>query len=451
MSLQMPQGLDDFSSLYAKPAYQVPPMQPMQQAMPPQMAQQQQMPQQMQQLPQMNVPQSPVDMLQGIPKEEQDHLASVLNQYVQNKQQNSQPNLAQQILANRFQPEMGDTANAITQNAQSFLAPQLFKPTSPDEQMAQRYASQLSPYTEMMKAQTMGMNGLSQMQGGATGMLINKHMQDNPGESWTQAFNAVQSGPALQRMGLMMGPSGISQMQGYAPAMQANKQAEGYGSQQGKNLSDLGMAGPIATQKTTAEEGTKAQFAPRIAAGTAAGQEAGQAAGKSAANLQNIIDQTNTAVGEMENLKNHPSLPYATGMYAMAPVVPGTGIQDFVTREDQLKGQVFLQAYNTLKGGGAISDIEGRKAEQAFARLDRHLSPDDYRQALTDLQGILTMGMNRVKSQASGGIQIPQMDQSQLAAPASGGLPAPPAPEQIQQGGATHRYDPTTGQLVPIQ
>lgn len=364
------------------------------------------------------------------------HLRNVFNQYMSNQQPQNQNGMVEQILSNRFQPTSGDVGMSIANNAQSFLAPQLFQQMTPAETMAKRYSAELSPYTAMLEAQGKQSNNMMNQAGGATGVLINRYMQEHPGISFADALSAVQAGPALTRMGLQLGPgNSIGVMAGAPQALGAVKQAEGFGSQQGKNVSDLGMVGPIATQKTTAEESTKAQFAPTIAAGTAAGQEAGQAAGKSAGNLQNIIDQTNLAVQEMEGLKNHPSLPYATGMYALAPVIPGTGIQDFVTREDQLKGQVFLQAYNTLKGGGAISDIEGRKAEQAFARLDRHLSGPDYKQALTDLQSILINGMNRVKSQASGGIQIPQMDASQLNAPAMGNIPNPPPPSQLPQSG----------------
>lgn len=77
------------------------------------------------------------------------HLMDVVQQYTQNKQQQQgNTGLVQDILSNRTQPGLQDASNATTQTASSFLAPNLFKPETPDQAMAQRYTNQLSPYTE---------------------------------------------------------------------------------------------------------------------------------------------------------------------------------------------------------------------------------------------------------------------------------------------------------------
>ena len=58
-------------------------------------------------------------------------------------------------------------------------------------------------------------------------------------------------------------------------------------------------------------------------------------------------------------------------------------------RIDQIKGKAFLEAFDRLKGGGQITEIEGQKAEQAIARLNTAQSPDDFRDALMELRGVI--------------------------------------------------------------
>jgi hypothetical protein len=60
-----------------------------------------------------------------------------------------------------------------------------------------------------------------------------------------------------------------------------------------------------------------------------------------------------------------------------------------------LDGQAFLQAFESLKGGGQITEIEGQKATQAIGRLDDYQNPEDYKQALVELRDILATAMGR--------------------------------------------------------
>lgn len=53
---------------------------------------------------------------------------------------------------------------------------------------------------------------------------------------------------------------------------------------------------------------------------------------------------------------------------------------------DKIKGGVFLNAFESLKGGGQITELEGKKAEEAGARLLTTQSPEDFRAALAELK-----------------------------------------------------------------
>ncbi|NVM43187.1 hypothetical protein HWX16_23160 [Ochrobactrum intermedium] len=93
------------------------------------------------------------------------------------------------------------------------------------------------------------------------------------------------------------------------------------------------------------------------------------------------------------------------------------------SKMDQIGGQAFLQAFNSLKGGGQITEIEGQKATQAIARLNTAQSPADYRQALGELRQIVLTGVQRARQQAGGGAasQTAPAIQPQTTAPANNG------------------------------
>ena len=72
-----------------------------------------------------------------------------------------------------------------------------------------------------------------------------------------------------------------------------------------------------------------------------------------------------------------------------ARYTPGSAATDFKSRFDQLKGAAFLQAYDTLRGGGAITEIEGTKAENAKTRMNLAQSEPEFIAAARDFQAAL--------------------------------------------------------------
>jgi len=100
-------------------------------------------------------------------------------------------------------------------------------------------------------------------------------------------------------------------------------------------------------------------------------------------------------LGTIEGILNDPALDTATGMLAWTQNIPGTDQRRFGTRVKQLNGQAFLQAFESLKGAGQITEIEGEKATDAIGRLDSAQSPQDYRQALVELKDILSVAAQR--------------------------------------------------------
>jgi len=97
----------------------------------------------------------------------------------------------------------------------------------------------------------------------------------------------------------------------------------------------------------------------------------------------------------IEGILSDPALDTSTGILAPLQNIPGTPQMRFAGRANQLEGQAFLQAFESLKGAGQITEIEGSKATQAIGRLNTAQSPADYRDALGELQGILETAIRR--------------------------------------------------------
>lgn len=116
----------------------------------------------------------------------------------------------------------------------------------------------------------------------------------------------------------------------------------------------------------------------------------------------------------IEGILNDPALEMSTGIFSPLQYIPGTPQKRFGTRAEQLQGQAFLQAFESLKGGGQITEIEGQKATQAIGRLDTAQSAKDYREALNELKAILEAAIKRKNAGATGG-----------AAPAATSAPDP--------------------------
>ena len=100
-------------------------------------------------------------------------------------------------------------------------------------------------------------------------------------------------------------------------------------------------------------------------------------------------------IDSINGILDDPALESATGILSMTQAIPGTPMYRFGTRVKQLQGQAFLQAFEGLKGGGQITEIEGTKATEAIGRLDSAQSAEDYRGALNELKGILIDAINR--------------------------------------------------------
>lgn len=133
----------------------------------------------------------------------------------------------------------------------------------------------------------------------------------------------------------------------------------------------------------------------------------GTAAGDAVVNLGNAVAKADRAVALIDQISEDEALPSITGMVqgnipAGTPIIGGgqAGV-DLEAKILQLQGTAFLEAFEALKGGGAITEVEGTKAEQAMARLQRAQSTEAYKAALADLKEVINNGKIRAQEKAA--------------------------------------------------
>jgi hypothetical protein len=152
------------------------------------------------------------------------------------------------------------------------------------------------------------------------------------------------------------------------------------------------------TPQTTVEE--EAAAAGQLAAGAKAGEVAGTTQATAQVDLPRVEANAEQALETVKQLKSHPGLPYITGLYSAAPILPGTPQAGADALAKQIQGKTFLEAFNTLKGGGQITEVEGAKAESAIARLSRAQHRREYVQALGELEEVMKAGVERARTKA---------------------------------------------------
>lgn len=168
-------------------------------------------------------------------------------------------------------------------------------------------------------------------------------------------------------------------------------------------------------------------------------QQAAQTAAEKAADA---ISQIDALIGG-EGRAPHPGFESAVGLSVPkvmgAGFIPGTQTSDFNKRLDQLKGGAFLEAFQTLKGGGQITEVEGKKATAAITRMDTAQSEAEFVAAAKEFRDILARGLEKAKAKG-GSLPSAPAGSGQAAAPAQ-----VPPPEQRRLGQA---YDTPRGRLI---
>ncbi|MBB3744995.1 flagellar protein FlgJ [Rhizobium sp. BK591] len=147
---------------------------------------------------------------------------------------------------------------------------------------------------------------------------------------------------------------------------------------------------------------------------TSQGSTEGKAAGEAVSSLPADLMQADQTIKNIDQLLTSKGLDSIVGSVDQfrPSWTMGADGRDALTRLKQLQGGAFLQAYGLLKGGGQITEVEGGKAQDAMARMDRSLDEPHFRAALKDFRDAVEQGVAKMKERAK------------VASPSSPGDPA---------------------------
>lgn len=164
--------------------------------------------------------------------------------------------------------------------------------------------------------------------------------------------------------------------------------------------------------------------------------------------LQSSMANSARAIGIIDSLMSDPDLASGVGWKSTLSVIPETKARELKTKIDQIKGDVFLKAFESLKGGGSITEVEGAKAQASLQRLDPALSVDDFKKALNELRGTYLDFSNRAVSGLQGFLP-PNPEQGQTIPQSQ---PTANEPIKITSPGAVQFIrDPQTGKMIRQQ
>jgi hypothetical protein len=175
-----------------------------------------------------------------------------------------------------------------------------------------------------------------------------------------------------------------------------------------------------------------------LAGRVAEAREGGKARADAAMALPQAQATAERGLRLIDDMLKHPGLTSAVGA-TWAPgarFIPGTGAADFQARFDEIKGGAFMEAFQSLRGGGQITEKEGQKATEAITRMSLSQSEVEFKKAAGELQDVIRTGLRRAQQRA--GAQPGAGPSAPAAAPAAGQpagaqrFDAPPDPAKFK-------------------
>jgi hypothetical protein len=193
----------------------------------------------------------------------------------------------------------------------------------------------------------------------------------------------------------------------------------------------IGLEGRrVAVAEENARRDKDPVFQQQMAAAKATGTAIAQGDIKAVQALPKIISDGQMAIDLVDQMVGKQAVKDASGKVIQAATKPHPGFQDavgstwkpgfrfipgtdaatFQTFQDQIEGTAFLSAFESLKGGGAISEKEGAKATAARLRMKTASDEKGYMEAAREFQEVVRKGVETARRRVPG------------AAPAAGGV-----------------------------
>jgi hypothetical protein len=112
-----------------------------------------------------------------------------------------------------------------------------------------------------------------------------------------------------------------------------------------------------------------------------------------------LLASADSALDMLSQVESAPGLAGNFGKSSYLPNIRGSDSANAQAKIEQLGGQVFLDAYNALRGGGQITEVEGKQAKAARLNMDNAQSADQFQRGLNVYKKIIQDARQRVIDQ----------------------------------------------------
>lgn len=203
-------------------------------------------------------------------------------------------------------------------------------------------------------------------------------------------------------------------------------------SEKAKSIVQLAMDPQIASAVTDAKNKSNLKYEPEINSANKKAMLETEASTQAQLDLPKVQAQAQETIKLVDELISHPGLSKSVGMMSYNPSnkIAGTDARDFKNRLDQIKGKQFLQAFESLKGGGSITEVEGQNATNAIARMNTSSSEDEFKKAAQEFKDVIKAGLIRAQERSKTNPQ--QSQQSSINQNQSNVFDAMPKPNQYK-------------------
>lgn len=232
----------------------------------------------------------------------------------------------------------------------------------------------------------------------------------------TQRLNDLVASAKLLDRGVVMDAQGRPMaMGGYGDAVGSIAGTKKAYEANAQNVSDLQYDPQIAAGEAAGRLGQQLQYEPQIDAAKKSATMQSEARTQAGLDLPGLSGKTDNMLGLLNEIESSPGLSAVVGVpnpiggrIPFIGNISGSPAADFQAKLDQLGGANFLQAFESLKGGGQITEVEGKKATDAIAAMQTSQSEAAFKKELNRLREVIQSGLAR-KQMAARQQTIPQL------------------------------------------
>jgi hypothetical protein len=171
-------------------------------------------------------------------------------------------------------------------------------------------------------------------------------------------------------------------------------------------------------------EAERLRNSPESKAAVATAEASAKATSDAARQLPGILETSQRSINLVNELVKSPDLDKLVGNTSgqLRKLIPGTTEADLQARINEIQGGAFLQAFESLKGAGQITEVEGAKATSALTRMSSNQSPAEFKKAANEYIEVIENAMKRAKQKAGATVEDLPPPPKRTASPSATGL-----------------------------